>query len=181
MVRQPECSRVVRNDVPNRIPSDASEILRFGTVLLNESDRGCVLAVSAYLEESVRESLCARCQELSEATDSDLGKVFKDFDSQFASFVSCIRLAFALGVIDREMELSLREFAAMRNGFAHRSGPKRITEHQVRKVVDAYGLSYVSGMFAGFSARQVLINWAVNVDMSFRRGIKRMKREARGS
>lgn len=84
-----------------------------------ETDRGCVLVISAYIETSVRDALIAKCTVTSDCTEGELNKLFKSFDSQFANFTSCIRLAHALGIIDRTMAKMLIDFAAWRNKFAH--------------------------------------------------------------
>lgn len=110
-------------------------IVQLGTLLTQETDRGCVLVASAYLEEMLRTVLMAKCRTLSDVTDDDLPKLFKSFDSQFASFASCIRLARALGIVNEQEKKMLLNFGYKRNEFAHGTGDKKITDHWMNDFV----------------------------------------------
>jgi hypothetical protein len=74
------------------------DILR---LLNSESDRGCVLVASAYIEELVREMLCRYCRANSKRNieDNELSHAFRDFESQFYNFASSVRLARVLDII----------------------------------------------------------------------------------
>lgn len=121
--------------LPGWSASKIEQAIEVLVLLSDESERGCVLAASAYLEETLREALCARCQQFSKISQTDLNALFKSFDSQFASFASCIRLAYALGIIDKTSEKALRDFAKMRNGFfAHKAGPTEIRAEHIKDV-----------------------------------------------
>ena len=108
-----------------------NDVAEFSKMLGNESDRGCVMVTSAYLEEGLRDALIAKCKSMSDVTDKELNAVFKAFDSQFASFASCIRLARAMGIVDALQQKMLLDFGAARNGFAHGRGTKKITDSWV--------------------------------------------------
>lgn len=47
---------------------------------------------------------------------------------------ACIRLARAVGLLSKEIENGFRNFANVRNEFAHISGPKKITASHVKKL-----------------------------------------------
>lgn len=113
----------------------AHEVTDFTMEMVNllevESERGCVLVAAAYFEDSIRRSLCAFCKSRSNASDKELNKLFKTFDSQFANFASCIRLARALDLITETGQQMLVDFAVWRNSFAHGTGNKEITEEGI--------------------------------------------------
>ena len=139
------------------------------TVLDKESDRGCALVASAYIEYSVRRLLMAHCKSVSDVSDKDLGVLFKDFDSQFASLSSCVRLCRAVGYLDETDQKVLKDFGPWRNGFAHGTGEKLIEEESlcefmkpVEKMVNiTWEASEVSKHYPEHSvARQKFMVWA---------------------
>lgn len=103
-------------------------------LLIEESDRGCILVASAYLEEALRVALMKRCKHLSDIGDVELTRLFKDFESQFSNFASCIRLARGIGIISADQQGMLLEFGAKRNAFAHGTGRKSITEKWIQGI-----------------------------------------------
>jgi hypothetical protein len=116
----------------------ARETLEMVCILAYESERGCVLVASAYIEDSLRELLLAKCRTMSTASEDELSKTFKSFDSQFYNFSSCIRLAHAMGLLRGELARALLDFSPWRNQFAHRPGAPRLKERQVKRLLTPF-------------------------------------------
>jgi hypothetical protein len=117
---------------------DEIEIVSFRTlqmvdILGEETDRGCVLVAASYIEHSLKTALESRLGYLASAfgenaTEKEIGQLLKDYESQFYSFKSCIRLSRLVGIIRIATKDSLSKFADLRNGFAHHEGRKQITQ-----------------------------------------------------
>ena len=103
------------------------------SLLHDESDRGAVLTVSAYLEHAIRTTLISHCKNAQpDLSDKEANLLFKTFDSQFANFSSCIRLARALGILSKWHQDVLIKFGAWRNQFAHGASPKNLTDDDLK-------------------------------------------------
>lgn len=115
-----------------------------------ESDRGCVLMVSAYFEDFVRSILIEHCRRRqSDMTNNELNQLFKSFESQFSGFAACTRLARALGLITQWHQKVLLTFGPWRNSFAHGKGIKTITDDDVQ-ILLALSRDRLTRFFGGF-------------------------------
>ncbi len=99
--------------------------------LSKESDRGCALVASAYLENELTELLSCFFVEL----DRKREKAVWDFTGPVGTFSSKIKLAFALGLISDELEKSLDNVRDIRNKFAHLQEPLTFDSDQIKSRV----------------------------------------------
>ncbi len=87
--------------------------LDFYRLLENESDRGCALVASAYLEDRLEEVLSGRMVQ-----DDNVEDFFRG-TQPLATFSARIALAYYLGIISREARQDLDTIRRIRNDFAH--------------------------------------------------------------
>ena len=89
------------------------------TMLMEESDRGCVLVAAAILENCLEElfrNIFTRNKVSKKLQDS----IF-DFNNPLSTFSSKIKLAYSLGHISRQLFEDLETIRKIRNKFAHTS------------------------------------------------------------
>lgn len=111
---------------------DASTKLK--DTLLEESDRGLVLAGAGFLDHALRELLAAavRC----DLSKKDIEKIFER-GGPLNSLWSRTLVAYALRLIDDKMRISLDRLRDIRNHFAHYAG---ITPLPATEIDDLLGL-----------------------------------------
>lgn len=104
----------------------------------DESDRGCVLLCAALLDRGLGHCLRLKFRSLSGATDEDIDKVLKDYPTAaLLSFSARARVAHLLGIIPKEVSVTLRRFASLRNVYAHEDTAPRLTLDAVQPLLDA--------------------------------------------
>lgn len=118
--------------------------------LLNESDRGLVLAGAAFLDDALRELLAATIR--GDLSKQDRNQLFTHF-GPLSTFSGRTLVAYALNLIDERTRQSLDHLRTkIRNHFAHYAGltplPKGdidklldLGEPSIKRAVDAFGIS----------------------------------------
>ncbi len=167
------------------MPEDDDRVDEMLDLLEKESERGCVLVAAAYIESALRRALSAYCRTISEVTETELNQLFKTFDSQFANFAPCIRLARALGIITAAYQESLKKFGAWRNPYAHGTGEKPIVLEEIASFanegLEAVGIIKEGGTYnysedSEFSAgRSAFMIWAALVVEFFEEKIEELE------
>jgi DNA-binding MltR family transcriptional regulator len=87
------------------------------TDLVEESDRGCVLAAAAMLEESLEKIFCAIFE--SQRASKTVQNSLFDSNGPLATFSAKIKLAYALGLISSDAYEDLERIRKLRNEAAH--------------------------------------------------------------
>ncbi len=134
-------------------------------LLDEESERGCVLVAASYIDAAFANLTRMKCKRLSNCSESELNKLFKDHESQFYSFTSCIRLARAIGLITEDEQDMLVRFSHKRNEFAHKTGRKSITDKWLANFTKPLAKSLEAALaldwqFRHKPARQKFMYWA---------------------
>lgn len=111
----------------------AAAVFAFKTELERESDRGCALVASAYLEGELTALLTSFFVALSNASHKQLF----DFNGPLGTFSGKIRIAHASGLIADPVRSALELVRKIRNDFAHRQAPLDFNDPNVSKRVDA--------------------------------------------
>jgi DNA-binding MltR family transcriptional regulator len=96
--------------------------------LEKESDRGCALAASSYLEDRLQQLLRTRMVD-----HPMIDELFKGTDA-LSTFSARIKLAFALGIISNEVRLDLDAIRDIRNNFGHVLELQDFTHTEVNRV-----------------------------------------------
>lgn len=91
-----------------------AEFAAFRRALTNESDRGCALFASAYLDKALSDLLF-----LSLVNSKKIDSELFEGNSPLATFSSRIKMAFYLGKISAECRGDLETIRKIRNEFAH--------------------------------------------------------------
>ena len=89
-------------------------------MLLEESERGCVLVSSGFIEEALEHFLRDKFSRVC-TKDKDAEDILIGYNSPLGSFHNRIIACSALGYIDEGLRNALLEFKRIRNSFAHRS------------------------------------------------------------
>lgn len=118
-------------------------VFRFRTTLSSETDRGSALMAAAYLDDRLKALI-----ELRVVSDPKITRRAFDFNGPLGSFSSRIDFAYLLGVIPKNARADLHKLRAIRNCFAHESGPLDFKDEAVSRKCD--GLVYL-GMGDGYS------------------------------
>src|SRR5438874_740610 len=80
----------------------------FSDIVYRESDRGCVICATAFIDDALEMSIRRHLRELSNASDGLLDKLLKNQPlPPLGSFAVRSRMARALGIIDDKMLSSL--------------------------------------------------------------------------
>lgn len=102
--------------------------------LIHESDRGCVLLGAAILEQRLAELFCFTFK------TNDISRKIADsiFDSNgpLSTFSSKIKLAYALGYIDRLAYEDLEKIRKIRNEFAHTAKAVDFLQNDIAKDIE---------------------------------------------
>jgi hypothetical protein len=118
-------------------------IFRFRTTLSNETDRGSALMAAAFLDDRLKALIESRL-----VNDAKIVKRGFDFNGPLGTFSSRIDFAYLLGLIPKNARLDLHKLRAIRNAFAHESGPLDFNDQAISQKCD--GLVYL-GMGEGYS------------------------------
>lgn len=114
--------------------------------LLNESERGLVLAGVAFLDDALRELLTAAFR--GDLSKQDRKQLFTHF-GPLSSLSSRTVLAYALNLIDERTRLSLDHLRTkIRNHFAHYAGLTPLPEEDIDKLLDLGEPSIKHGVVA---------------------------------
>jgi DNA-binding MltR family transcriptional regulator len=109
----------------------AEVLFRIGEELEKESDRGCALVASAYLENEISQLLERFFIELS----SKSKKILFDFNGPVGTFSSKIEISFALGLITHEIKAALSLVRKVRNEFAHLHEPLDFDSDKIKQKI----------------------------------------------
>ena len=127
------------------------ETMAFIRGLMDESDRGCVLAGTAFLNDEVEALLRASFCESSDMLKKTVDPLFKGGNAPLGSFWAKIKLALALELITPSTHDILDRMRELRNEFAHKSSPVSLSDEKLgpilvkleahlQKVIKAFGL-----------------------------------------
>ncbi|WP_292656181.1 MltR family transcriptional regulator, partial [Nitratifractor sp.] len=106
--------------------------------LEKESDRGCALVAAAYLENEITALLLGFFVEQGKSATKELF----DFNGPLGTFSSKIKIAFALGLISKETQISLDVIRRIRNDFAHLQDPLNFDVKEILQKIDNLLPSY---------------------------------------
>jgi DNA-binding MltR family transcriptional regulator len=93
---------------------DLMQLIKRSGLLREESDRGCALVATAWIDDSLTELVRSRFVDDRAAADELL-----DGDTPLATFSAKIKLLYCMGVINKEVKNDLDIIRAIRNLFAH--------------------------------------------------------------
>lgn len=105
------------------------EAVEFRSLLLTESDRGCALMASAYLDELLKRHL----QHYLVLT-SELKKTMFNFNGSLGTFSSRINMSYAIGKLPRSYQKDLHRIRDIRNIFAHSAEPMAFDTLAISKI-----------------------------------------------
>lgn len=100
---------------PNELSSEEIEVWDLFSVLKEETDRGCSLTGSAFLEDATERVLCALFVD-----EPRIRKKLLGGSQPLGPFAARINLIYALGLIPAQVMHDLHIIRAIRNDFAHR-------------------------------------------------------------
>jgi len=98
-------------------PPDLLELIKHSGLLRDESDRGCALVATAWIDDTLTELVRSRFVDDRAAADEVL-----DGDAPLSTFSAKIKLLYCMGVISKEVRRDLDIIRAIRNLFAHDRG-----------------------------------------------------------
>lgn len=117
---------------------EADEVLAIWKEVYDESERGCVLLCAALLDRSLGHCVRLKFRGLSGASDEDIDKVLKDYPmAALLSFTARARVAHLLGLMPKEISLALRQFATLRNVFAHEDRVPKLSVELLQPMFDS--------------------------------------------
>jgi DNA-binding MltR family transcriptional regulator len=90
--------------------------------LMKESDRGCAIFGAAILHDDLERLFRAFFRNDEESIKHVINPLFQGF-APLATFSSRIQLAYAMGLISKDLKYRLDIVRRLRNDFAHESGP----------------------------------------------------------
>ena len=105
---------------------------RLIATLLEESDRGLILAGVAFLDDALSEMLATRFR--GDLSKRDKGSLFTHF-GPLSSMSSRSLVAYALELIDEQMRGSLDEVRKIRNQFAHFAGITTLPKKEIENLL----------------------------------------------
>lgn len=124
-------TKVLLKNTAELCPPEEQEIVKkitsFRQVLIEESDRGCALMAVAFIDELLIELLKAYFIE-----DEALTKRLLSSSGSLSSFSSRIDMAYALGLMSKNIVHDLNILRKIRNDFAHVSKPLTFEEDGLR-------------------------------------------------
>ena len=106
---------------------------RLITTLLEESDRGLVLAGAAFLDDALFELLSTTLRVNLSKKDED--SLFTHF-GPLSSMSSRSLVAYALELIDEQMRRSLDQVRKIRNHYAHFAGITTLPDEDIERLLD---------------------------------------------
>lgn len=113
------------------------DFIKFRSTLSKETDRGCALFASSYLEKALSDLIyCAL------AYDKDIEKDLFSGTSPLATFSSRIKIAYYLGKISKIERRDLELIRKIRNEFAHSVDPIDFETHKINSQCGELSFSY---------------------------------------
>jgi len=104
----------VKKGLPEK--PDLTRMQQFVDELAGESDRGCALLASSWLENATKDLI--RCGLFADSNGKELKEVFSG-SGPFSSFFSCINVCYLSGRISKSERRALHFIRDIRNDFAH--------------------------------------------------------------
>jgi DNA-binding MltR family transcriptional regulator len=104
--------------------------------LMDESDRGCVLAGAAYLDDEVELLLRDAFLKPDEAIKKCIDPLLKGGNAPLGSFWAKIKVACAMGLISPTLHDALDKVRELRNAFAHKAGPVSLSDERVAPILN---------------------------------------------
>lgn len=114
-----------------RVPISAAEGPAIEEEFTGESDRGCVLIMSAIIERILQSAI--RKVLRANISENDLSEIFRA-EGPLGSFSSRISVAYALGMLGKNAKHDLHLIRHIRNAFAHSRRSLRFTTPAVHDV-----------------------------------------------
>lgn len=114
-----------------------TEAIAFARTLFEESDRGCVLVGTAYLDDEIelllREAFGASDDTVKKAVDP----LLKGGNAPLGSFWARIKIALAMGLINTDVHDALDKMRELRNAFAHKTGTVSLSDEKVAPILSS--------------------------------------------
>ncbi len=98
--------------------------------LKTENDRVCIILAASMIEESLFHAITGTMK--GELSTQERQRIFQ-FEGPIGSFSSRIRIAQALGIIDKQTRLMIETIKEMRNAAAHSHLPITFTTQAIRE------------------------------------------------
>lgn len=106
-------------------------------MIIDETDRGCVLAGAAFIDEELDALLRAFFVKASNASDPDLVFLFSPKRNGPLSTLGVrVRVANAVGLIQKRTRRAIEALKELRNEFAHFAGPVEMTTTKIQRLMD---------------------------------------------
>lgn len=113
------------------------EFIKFRSALSKETDRGCALFASSYLEKALSDLIYC-----SLAYDKNIEKDLFTGTAPLATFSSRIKIAYYLGKISKIEKRDLELVRKIRNEFAHSADPIDFETHKIKSQCRELSFSY---------------------------------------
>jgi hypothetical protein len=98
---------------------------------IDESDRGCVIAIGALLDDMLKELLNTHLTRLSGQADFIEGMLDPHSHGMLSKFCSRVKLAVSLGIVEFKFSPPLKAIGKVRNEFAHKSHLRKLERRHV--------------------------------------------------
>jgi DNA-binding MltR family transcriptional regulator len=102
------------------IPTEHDKLI--AQTLAKESDRGCVILGAALLADALEDLLRSFCRDRPEDVKATIDPLFEGY-APLSTFSARIQIAFALGILPRQLRDKIDLVRRLRNDFAHEWGP----------------------------------------------------------
>lgn len=107
----------------------------FTEVMVNESDRGCILVAMQVLADALQRLLTAKFKSESGIHDDDVAHLFEGPLAMLNSLASRANLAYSLGLIDSGIWDTIYWLRQLRNVLAHSKGSVSLTSKAAGQIV----------------------------------------------
>ena len=112
------------------------EVYEFAKAIGNESDRGCVLLATSFIDDALESLLRTKLKMMSDVRDTELDILLvKRPLPPLGSFSIRTRVAAAMGILNRRTVHALRLLGDLRNKLAHQKGPAALDEASIAPII----------------------------------------------
>lgn len=116
-------------------------LMQFRKMISSETDRGCALMVSSFLENELERVLINKL-----VGDTNFKKDLFSYSGPLGSFSSKIRLSYSLGIISKDIMRNLDLIRKIRNEFGHDYNPITFESSKIsNRVFDLTESFYLKG------------------------------------
>ncbi|WP_324026552.1 hypothetical protein QSV08_03280 [Maribacter sp. BPC-D8] len=133
---------------------DKSELVKefedYKSQILNESDRGLILIIAAYIEDVLKEVL-----EIKLIGGQKHKRELFNFNGPLGTFSSKIMMSFSIGLINSEEQFEINTIRKIRNEFAHTSNIIDLETQKINNLIN--GLKFHPNDIPNLSNKEKLI------------------------